>query len=667
MTEDSEQRTEDRKLTVTDLTTKEAPTWCPGCVLPGTVVHKNPFAGKIEDVKIGDKVLGVDGEYHEVYKILKHEHEGQMFVIKSKFFGETIMTPEHPVLIVKREKVGFHNKTFLMEWVEAEKIRKADYLAYPIPKTTEDLEEIELQLDKRAMDRKSRPLPKKIKVDGDLLRLFGYYIAEGYVHKRTLAFTFNIKEEGFAEDIKTIAKKVFDLNAHISKRVQKNTLEISICHTPLMRLFKEWFGTGAENKKIPHFLMLLPSSKQKELLKGMWRGDGWVGKKKANYKTISKLLKEQIKMLLLRQKVVPCISVEKAYKNHRQAYNIEITGVKNLETLAEMLDLDVSFDINERYPRYKITENYLYIPVRKIETFFYDGIVHNLEVKDAESYVTENAILHNCGDYTILSTLKNALVELNIERHNTLLTSGIGCGSKIVHFLKTYSFEGLHGRALPIASAAKLVNPKLTVIAIHGDGDSYGIGGNHFMHSMRRNLDICHIVQNNAVYGLTKGQASPTSERGFKSPSTPSGVIEWPVNPMSWALAAGATYIARGYALDVVHLKKLIVEGIKHKGYALIDVLQPCVTYNKINTAQWYQQRIYKLEDEKEYDPKNRIAAFQKAEEWGDKIPIGLFYREEKPTYEDSVPQNFPVPVVEQDISDIKLDVIFKRFEQRAE
>ena len=187
------------------------------------------------------------------------------------------------------------------------------------------------------------------------------------------------------------------------------------------------------------------------------------------------------------------------------------------------------------------------------------------------------------------------------------------------------------------------------------------------MHSMRRNLDICHIVQNNEVYGLTKGQTSPTSEKGFKSPSTPAGVIEYPVNPMTWALAAGATYIARGYAMDIVHLKKLIVEGIKHKGYALIDIFQPCTTYNKINTPQWYQQRIYKLENEPGYDPKNRALAFQKAEEWGNRIPIGVIYKEEKPTYEDGVPQNSPVTVVEQDISNVDMEPLFSRFLQKGD
>ncbi len=272
-----------------------------------------------------------------------------------------------------------------------------------------------------------------------------------------------------------------------------------------------------------------------------------------------------------------------------------------------------------------------------------------------------------CGDFTILSTLKAAFVDLNIDTANTLIVSGIGCGSKLPHFVKTYGFEGLHGRSLPVATAAKLVNPNLNVIVITGDGDGYGIGGNHYMHTMRRNLDICYIIQNNEVYGLTKGQASPTSEKGFKSPSTPSGVIEVPVNPLTWALVGGATYIARGYAMDIMHLRKLIVEGIKHKGLAIIDVLQPCTTYNKIQTPEWYKQRVYKLDDDKTYDAADKVSAFKKMQEWGDKIPIGLLYKENRPTYEEHLPQNTPTPVVEQDISNVDMSTLFSKFIQKAD
>src|SRR3989338_4848870 len=152
-----------------------------------------------------------------------------------------------------------------------------------------------------------------------------------------------------------------------------------------------------------------------------------------------------------------------------------------------------------------------------------------------------------CGDFGILSIVKGAIADMGLDPKNTLIVSGIGCGSKLPHFVRAYGFEGLHGRPLPVATAAKIVNPNLNVIVTSGDGDTYGIGGNHFIHSMRRNIDITLIVENNEIYGLTKGQTSPTSPQGFVSNSTPSGALEIPVNPMSIALAMGASYVARGY------------------------------------------------------------------------------------------------------------------------
>lgn len=265
-----------------------------------------------------------------------------------------------------------------------------------------------------------------------------------------------------------------------------------------------------------------------------------------------------------------------------------------------------------------------------------------------------------CGDFNILFGLKSALVDLQIPAEDVVIVTGIGCGSKTNHFVKTYGFEGLHGRPLPVATGAKLANKDLNVIVVAGDGDSYGIGGNHLIHAMRRNLDITMIVQNNEVYGLTKGQYSPTSPPGFKTPSTPSGSVESPVNPLALALTMGGSYIARGFSYEVMHLKKLIAEGIKHKGFSLIDVFQPCSTYNRVNTIAWYKEHLYKLEDQG-HNPADREAAWKKALEWGDKIPIGLFLKEERPTYEDVyVPSQ--IPVVKQDLRNIDIAPILKGF-----
>lgn len=265
-----------------------------------------------------------------------------------------------------------------------------------------------------------------------------------------------------------------------------------------------------------------------------------------------------------------------------------------------------------------------------------------------------------CGDFNILFGLKSALVEMQLPPENVVIVTGIGCGSKTNHFVKTYGFEGLHGRPVPVATGAKLVNKDLTVLVVAGDGDSYGIGANHLIHAMRRNLDITMIVQNNEVYGLTKGQYSPTSPPGFKTPSTPFGSIEGPVNPIALAMTMGATYVARGYSYEVMHLKKLITGGIAHKGFSLIDVFQPCSTYNKINNIAWYKQHVYKLEDNG-HDPSNREEAWKKSWEWGEKIPIGLFYKETRSTYEDMyVPSQ--IPPVKANIENIDISSILKGF-----
>ncbi|MFA5793090.1 MAG: thiamine pyrophosphate-dependent enzyme [Candidatus Gracilibacteria bacterium] len=267
-----------------------------------------------------------------------------------------------------------------------------------------------------------------------------------------------------------------------------------------------------------------------------------------------------------------------------------------------------------------------------------------------------------CGDFGILVALKQALFELQLDPEMTMVVSGIGCGSQTPHLIKTYGFHSLHGRSLPVASGMKLANHRMKVIVIGGDGDGYGIGLSHFLNSARRNLDLTYIVQNNQVYSLTKGQTSPTSESGFKSKTTPEGAIEVPVFPLSLAINSGATFVARGFAGDVVHLKEILKKAITHKGFAHVDVLQPCITFNKINTYQWYKERVYKLEDDPSYHPEYKASAIQKAEEWGEKIPTGVYYTAERPTYEEMVPQIADVPLVDQEISFVDIDPLLKNY-----
>jgi 2-oxoglutarate ferredoxin oxidoreductase subunit beta len=264
-----------------------------------------------------------------------------------------------------------------------------------------------------------------------------------------------------------------------------------------------------------------------------------------------------------------------------------------------------------------------------------------------------------CGNFGILQALNKALVELKIEPRQLLLVSGIGQAGKLPHYTRGNVFNSLHGRPVPPAIGAKIANPELVVIAVSGDGDAYGEGGNHFIHAARRNHDITYLVHNNQVYGLTKGQASPTSDLGFVTKTTPYGAVS-PVNPMTLAIVSGASFVARGFAGDIDHLADIIKMGITHRGFALIDILQPCISFNHKNTFQWYRERVYKLEGG--YDPSDKKAALEKAQEWGERIPIGLIYRKELPIYEDQLPALSKGPLVRQGINTAQAEKILAEF-----
>ena len=230
-----------------------------------------------------------------------------------------------------------------------------------------------------------------------------------------------------------------------------------------------------------------------------------------------------------------------------------------------------------------------------------------------------------CGDFGVLTGLFQACADLQIQPHDLLVVSGIGCSSNLPGFIRSYGVHSLHGRALPFATGSKLANQAMTVVVTGGDGDGYGIGLNHFIQAMRRNIDVTYIVMDNEIYGLTTGQASPTTETGMTTKTTPLGNLEGMLNPLALALAAGCGYIARGFSGQPKHLVELYKAGIQHPGFALIDVFSPCVTFNKHNTYPWFRERVYKLEDEN-HETSNFHAAMDRALEWGDRIPIGLFY-----------------------------------------
>jgi len=257
-----------------------------------------------------------------------------------------------------------------------------------------------------------------------------------------------------------------------------------------------------------------------------------------------------------------------------------------------------------------------------------------------------------CGNFGIQNAIKKALRLLDLQPHEIVISSGIGCSGKIPHWINVYGFHGLHGRTLPVATGLRLANHRLVTIAEGGDGDGYSEGMGHFVHACRRNVDMTYIVHNNGVYGLTTGQVSPTGDRGFVSSTTPHGAVEWPLHPLALAITAGANFVARGFSGDFEKLGELIAGGIRHPGLAFIDVLQVCVSFNPAKSFKWYQERIYSLEDER-HDSSDAMKALEAALQDDGRLPTGVFYRGLAPSHEDSLPQLSAGPLVEQDTTDV--------------
>jgi len=627
-----------------DLNTYATNTWCPGCVLPGTLVHSNPSIKAIEQISAGEMVLGSDGAYHKVTEVMSHLHLGLMHRLRIKCFGETILTEEHPVLIVRRDRKKHINENFSPEWIEAAQIRQGDYVVYPIPSEVKDMASIPLSYEKKHKDTRSKALPASVTVNQDFLRFVGYYLAEGDIHRRMIAFTFNLEERNLAEDVASLAKNLFWLDGRIVERRKKGSTEVHVNSSHLTEIFTECFGKGAAQKRIPHELMLLPAEKQKALVKGLWLGDGYFGERRAGYKTISLTLAEQLKLLLIRQGMVPTVTVNKAYGIHKTSYSIQLVSARDYNKLAGILGSDRRLVKNSGKPPMLITERCVYLPVRKREVFHYHGPVYNLEVEGVNSYVTSAAALHNCGNFGIERAAKLALAELvnegRIKREDVVAVFGIGCHGKMADYLNVNSFYSLHGRVPAPATGVKLANPELVVLGFAGDGDAYAEGLDHLIFAAKRNVSITMIVHDNRVYGLTTGQFTPTSPKGFKGRSTPRGALEEPFNPIELMLVSGATFVARGYVGNVNHLKDLFKQAVLHKGFAIVDVLQPCVTF--FDTYKYYNSRVYNLQDDK-HDKSDWSSALARAREWsygGEdavRIPIGIFYDVDRQTYDEAV------------------------------
>lgn len=265
-----------------------------------------------------------------------------------------------------------------------------------------------------------------------------------------------------------------------------------------------------------------------------------------------------------------------------------------------------------------------------------------------------------CGNFSILRAFNESMIEIGLNPHEFVIVSGIGQAGKFPHYTRCHTFNGLHGRTLPVATGIKLANHNLKVFAVAGDGDCYGEGGNHLIHAIRRNIDIKLFVHDNQIYGLTKGQASPTTMKGMITKTQPFGVFSEQFNPLAMAIALNCSFVARGFAGDIEHLKSLIKEAVNHKGFTLVDILQPCVSFNKINTFEWYRQRVYRLSED--YNPSDRFKAFEKSLEWVEKIPIGIIYKTTRLSYEEQIPVIKDKPLVNQEFNMAQIKEILKNF-----
>ncbi len=282
-----------------------------------------------------------------------------------------------------------------------------------------------------------------------------------------------------------------------------------------------------------------------------------------------------------------------------------------------------------------------------------------MSIKSFDTPAT-NTWCPGCGNFAILMTVKQALAELGLKREEVVAVSGIGCHGKITDYINVNGIHTIHGRVLPVATAIKLANERLTVMGFAGDGDAFNIGIGHFPHAARRNINITYVIHDNLIYGLTTGQTSPTSKQGFVTKTSPRGEWSIAINPLTQALTSHASFVARIFAGEPKPMKEVLMRAVQHEGFALVDVLQPCVTFNKVNTYQFYKERVYKLEEEN-HDTGNWGAAYAKAEEWGERIPIGVFYSEDRPVYRNNFPVLEKGALVDQPL-ERDMDKLFKEF-----
>jgi len=380
----------------------------PICVVPETLVFTNPAVKEIKNITKGTSVLTHDGNYHEVKFVYNRSYKGKIYALTINNLGTALATPEHHILglkLGKYDKFKLFKKT-IPDWYCANELRKGDIILYPIPKETTNIKQINFDIEKPGYDFKSKMLPPTIKIDNDFCRLVGYYLSEGYVRtnkcKGTIGFVFNSKEKSYIKDVSDLMKRSFNVKPTKLIHFHGGTaIDIPFYSARVARFFEREFGKGAKNKHLPHWIMTLPLEKQGALLCGLWRGDGYIDLKRqrAKYVTISKQLAYQLRLLLLRQKIISNFSKAKAYGIHKESYLFYIQDDESLKKIISIMESNMKIQEKELNKHKSwFDDNFYYTTIREIKLSNYKGLVYNLDVEEAHSYVSNALTLHNCGD-----------------------------------------------------------------------------------------------------------------------------------------------------------------------------------------------------------------------------------------------------------------------------
>lgn len=377
----------------------------PTCLTPSSLIQINSSVAAISDVGQDIKVLSHDGFFHRAIKTFERDYKGEIYRIKVGNMGQFEVTPDHLIYGLKIASSPHKFKAAkkqILDWHAANELEKGDFLAFPIPKEEIDIDFYGLNLDKEKYDFRSNELPAKVKISKDFLRLIGFYLAEGSVRTETckgeVTFTFGSHEKPYIKEIEKSIQRIFELRAKTTPR-SNNSTNISIYSAPLARFFQNEFGRGAINKKIPQWIMVLPPEKQKALLYGLWNGDGYLNQKAAKFVTISEKLAHQVKLLLLRQKIIFSFLETEEKGMHKKHYSIYLKNQDSLAKMAKIIENDFKPKKRQKYPKKSwYDEDYYYVPVKKTGKISYRGMVYNLEVEEAHTYTTNAACVHNCGD-----------------------------------------------------------------------------------------------------------------------------------------------------------------------------------------------------------------------------------------------------------------------------